>query len=136
MKKFLLTVCFALGALTYAQSAYETTLNEKAKKISTAKTMADYDKLFKEFSELKKAQDPYKWKAYYYSGLVLYNKAELILKSTKRTDVENVNALAEKYVLGSLAAQPNDKENNDLLNLIKEQRTKFGTDKTMQTSKK
>ena len=137
MKKFLLTSCFALfGVLTYAQSAYEVKLNEKAKKISAAISVADYDNLFKEFSELKKVQDPYKWKAYYYSGLVLYNKVELILKGSKRTDLESINALAEKYVLGSLSAQPNDKENNDLLNLIQEQKAKLEAGKTIPANKK
>ncbi|ASW75089.1 hypothetical protein IQ37_00485 [Chryseobacterium piperi] len=137
MKKILLAFCFALfGVLISAQSSYEKTLNQKAEKISTAKTIADYDKLFKEFSELKKTKDPYKWKAYYYAGLMLYNKTELLLKNNKKTDIREINSLAEKYVLGSLAAEPDNKENNDLLNLIREQKTKSEVGGTILANKK
>ncbi|WP_326981846.1 hypothetical protein VUJ46_16650 [Chryseobacterium sp. MYb264] len=137
MKKTLLTFLFSLfGAFMLAQTTYEKTLNEKARKISDIKTIADCDKLFDEFSALKRNPDPYRWKAYYYAGLALYNKAELILKSNKKNGVENVNGLAEKYVLGSLTAAPDDKENNDLLKLILEQRSRLGVNGTIQPKKK
>jgi hypothetical protein len=133
MKRILLTFCFVLfGVLISAQSSYEKTLNAKAEKISSAKTIADYEKLFREFSELKKNRDPYRWKAYYYAGLVLYKEGELILNSgNKKADAGNTNSLAEKFTAGSLELQPDNKEINDLLNLIREQRTKFESGKTV-----
>lgn len=123
MKKLFFTFCFTLVSLfVFAQSNYEKNIEEKAKQISTAKTVTDYDKLFKEFSTLKKSQDPYKWKAYYYAGFIMYKKAELILNNNLNTDIKNTNALAEKFISGALSTNPNDKESTDLLNLIQEQR--------------
>lgn len=123
MKKLFFTFCFTLVSLfVFAQSNYEKNIEEKAKQISTAKTVTDYDKLFKEFSTLKKSQDPYKWKAYYYAGFIMYKKAELILNNNLNTDIKNTNALAEKFISGALSTNPNDKESTDLLSLIQEQR--------------
>ncbi|MBT2621768.1 MULTISPECIES: hypothetical protein [Chryseobacterium] len=132
MKKTLLTFYFVLfSVLISAQSSYENTLNQKAEKISSAKTVADYEKLFREFSELKKSRDPYRWKAYYYAGLVLYKEGEFIINSgNKKADTRYTNSLAEKFVAGSLELQPDNKEITDLLNLIREQRTKFEAVKT------
>ena len=123
MKKLFFTFCFTLVSLfVFAQNNYEKNIEEKAKQIYTAKTVTDYDKLFKEFSTLKKSQDPYKWKAYYYAGFIMYKKAELILNNNLNTDIKNTNALAEKFISGALSTNPNDKESTDLLNLIQEQR--------------
>lgn len=132
MKKTLLTFYFALfSVLIFGQTSYEKTLNAKAEKISTAKTLADYDKLFTEFSELKKSRDPYRWKAYYYAGLVLYKEGEFIINTgNKKADTGHTNSLAEKFVAGSLELQPDNKEIIELLNLIREQRTKFEFSKT------
>lgn len=123
MKKLFFTFCFTLVSLfVFAQNNYEKNIEEKAKQIYTAKTVTDYDKLFKEFSTLKKSQDLYKWKAYYYAGFIMYKKAELILNNNLNTDIKNTNALAEKFISGALSTNPNDKESTDLLNLIQEQR--------------
>lgn len=128
MKKYIFTFLMLFFALSVsAQSSYEKNIEEKAKKISTAKTVSDYDKLFNEFSALKKSQDSYKYKAYYYAGFVMYKKAELALSNNPNADERNNNGLAEKFVGGALSLKQNDKESTDLLTLIMEQKKKIRT---------
>lgn len=136
MKKAISTFCFAVfGTFLFAQSNYEKILNEKAEKITIAKTQTDYDQLFIEFSKLKNTPNPYQWKAYYYAGLVLYKKGELILHHHQKSNIAYVNSLAEKYILGSLTAEPNDKESHNVLNLIREQKMKFDDSKAISDHK-
>lgn len=124
MKKTLLTLIVVMFSMfTYAQSSYQKTLDSKAEKISSAKSLADYDKLFNEFSGLAKGTDSYRWKAYYYTALVLYKKSEFLLAYNKSSDISYFNGLAKKYVMGSLSAMPDDKDNNELLQLITAQKS-------------
>ncbi len=124
MKKTLLTLIVVMFSMfTYAQSSYRKTLDSKAEKISSAKSIADYDKLFNEFSDLTRNPDSYRWKAYYYTALVLYKKSEFLLASNKKSDISYFNGLAKKYVMGSLSAMPDDKDNNELMQLITEQKS-------------
>lgn len=126
MKKYIFTLFLLLiGLCVSAQSSYKKNLDDKGKKIALVKTTNECDKLFAEFSTLKNSKDEYKWKAYYYAAFTLYQKGEIIIKSGKKADLKSANALAEKYVLGSLTSQPNDTENKELLNLIKLQREKI-----------
>jgi len=127
MKKTIFTILLFLFAISVsAQSSYQKSVDEKAKKISAATTVNDYDKLFNEFSGLTRSADPYKYKAYYYAGLAMYKKAELSLSKNSGADERNTNGLAEKFVGGALSLKQDDKESNDLLNLIIEQKNKMG----------
>lgn len=126
MFKNIFTILILLIGITVsAQSSYQKSLDEKSQKINSAKTAADYDKLFNEFSALRKSQDPYKWKAYYYAALTMYKKAELVLAKNPKADERNTNGVAEKFVAGALALKQEDKESNDLLSLITDQKKKL-----------
>ncbi len=134
MRKIFLTFCFTIVSFfAFAQTNFEKVIEEKAKRIPTAKNIGDFDKLFQDFSDLKTTQDPYNWKAYYYAGLVLYKKAEFVLSTNKKNDVKNINSLAEKFTLASSTVQPDNTEVNELLDLIKNQKLKLNDQKLIVT---
>lgn len=126
MKKILFTFCLLLFSFSFAQSStYRKQIEDLATKFSTAKTVAQYDSLFEKFDILKKNSDTYRWKSYYYAGLAMYRKAELLLNSNNRANASEANSIANKYILGSQTAQPHSQEMQTLIALINEQHSKL-----------
>lgn len=130
MNKFLLTSClFIAGFWAKAQAFTEKPLQQSVLQLNTAKTGSDYDILFKKFSEAKTAE---KWQTYYYAGVALYLKTEMILKNGTGQPLSETNGLAGKSAAGALTAQRDNAEINTLLALIYLQRIETNASQDVQ----
>ncbi|WP_312902774.1 tetratricopeptide repeat protein [Chryseobacterium taichungense] len=124
VKKLFFFFSLAVGTYSFAQSSYEKSLPTQIAKLESAKKSEDFqqsrDYFVKYVNALSKGTETKKedWRAYYYTALSLIRGEINSQRNGNMSNIDEVSALAEKYIAGIFVKNPNNAEANILLSQI------------------
>ncbi len=124
VKKLFIFFTLTVGAYSYAQSSYEKNLATQIAKLESAKKTEDLqqskDYFMKYVNYLAKGTETKKedWRAYYYAALSIVRGEINSQRAGNMQNIDETSALAEKYIGGIFAKNPNNAEANILLSQI------------------
>jgi hypothetical protein len=113
VKKLFLLFSFSLCTLSFAQKFNEKEFSSQVAKLEVAKSSDDFQKS-KDFFAKSTSQNGTDWKTYYYTSLAIVRGELNLQRQNKTQGIDEVAALAQKYLNAVFVNDANNAEANIL----------------------
>ncbi len=98
-----------LGFSSYAQSSFETVMQDKISKIQANSTSEELTSLANDFERIA-SKESTQWLAYYYAAYTTIEKGRLAMRENKTTELDAIATAADKFIDKADAIEPNNSE--------------------------
>ncbi|WP_313216544.1 hypothetical protein [Soonwooa sp.] len=110
MKNLILIAAFIfVGFKSFAQSAYDKAMTDKISKVETTINPDDFTALANDFDRIG-TKESKQWLPFYYAAFSTIQKARLLMRTNKLSELDAVAAEADKYIAKADELSPNNSE--------------------------